>query len=99
MRRRRSTGRGRLALLVAPLALVLTGCSAKDWERDLRFGWPTGVTKQGEEMRDIQHLAVRQGDLAAGILLEINLRNGGAHRIQDLGPAGYKLDTIDAERD
>jgi cytochrome c oxidase subunit 2 len=33
------------------LALVLTGCSAKDWERDLRFGWPTGVTKQATEMR------------------------------------------------
>jgi len=30
---------------------VLTGCSAKDWERNLRFGWPTGVTKQGTEMR------------------------------------------------
>jgi cytochrome c oxidase subunit 2 len=51
VRRRRWTGRGRLALLVAPLALVLTGCSAKDWERNLRFGWPTGVTKQAEEMR------------------------------------------------
>lgn len=51
MRRRRWAGRGRLALLVAPLALVLTGCSAKDWERNLRFGWPTGVTKQAEEMR------------------------------------------------
>jgi cytochrome c oxidase subunit 2 len=33
------------------LALVLTGCSAKDWERDLRFGWPTGVTKQATRMR------------------------------------------------
>jgi cytochrome c oxidase subunit 2 len=33
------------------LALVLTGCSAKDWERNLRFGWPTGVTKQATEMR------------------------------------------------
>ena len=37
--------------MVAPLALVLSGCSAKDWERDLRFGWPTGVTKQATEMR------------------------------------------------
>jgi cytochrome c oxidase subunit 2 len=33
------------------LALVLTGCSAQDWERNLRFGWPTGVTKQATEMR------------------------------------------------
>jgi cytochrome c oxidase subunit 2 len=31
--------------------LVLAGCSAKDWERDLRFGWPTGVTKQATRMR------------------------------------------------
>jgi len=31
--------------------LVLSGCSAKDWERDLRFGWPTGVTKQATRMR------------------------------------------------
>ena len=30
---------------------MLSGCSAKDWERDLRFGWPTGVTKQAERMR------------------------------------------------
>jgi cytochrome c oxidase subunit 2 len=31
--------------------VVLTGCSAQDWERKLRFGWPTGVTKQSTEMR------------------------------------------------
>ena len=31
--------------------LMLSGCSAKDWERDLRFGWPTGITKQGTRMR------------------------------------------------
>jgi len=37
--------------LTAPLALVLSGCSAHDAERNLRFGWPTGVTKQAEEMR------------------------------------------------
>jgi cytochrome c oxidase subunit II len=35
----------------ALLALALTGCSASDWERNLRFGWPTGVTKQGTQMR------------------------------------------------
>jgi cytochrome c oxidase subunit 2 len=33
------------------LALALTGCSAHDAEKKLRFGWPTGVTKQGTEMR------------------------------------------------
>jgi cytochrome c oxidase subunit 2 len=31
--------------------VLLTGCSAGDWERNLRFGWPTGVTKEGTEMR------------------------------------------------
>ncbi|HEY2166692.1 MAG TPA: cytochrome c oxidase subunit II [Jatrophihabitantaceae bacterium] len=50
--RRRRWGRGvRLALLTGALSLLLTGCTAHDAERDLRFGWPTGVTKQGEEMR------------------------------------------------
>jgi cytochrome c oxidase subunit II len=49
---RRTWARGsRFALLFAALVVVLTGCSAKEWERNLRFGWPTGVTKQGEEMR------------------------------------------------
>lgn len=37
--------------LLGLLALVLTGCSASDWEKKLRFGWPTGVTKQAHEMR------------------------------------------------
>jgi cytochrome c oxidase subunit 2 len=50
--RRRRWGRGgRLALLVGPLAVVLTGCSVRDAEAKLRFGWPTGVTNQAEEMR------------------------------------------------
>jgi cytochrome c oxidase subunit 2 len=40
-----------MALLVGSLALLLSGCSAHSLERDLRFGWPTGVTKQAEEMR------------------------------------------------
>ena len=50
--RRRGWARGsRIAVLLGSLTLVLAGCSAKDWERDLRFGWPTGVTKQAERMR------------------------------------------------
>jgi cytochrome c oxidase subunit 2 len=40
-----------LALLVGSLTLLLTGCSFHDAEKKLRFGWPTGVTKQAEEMR------------------------------------------------
>ncbi|MEO8889062.1 MAG: cytochrome c oxidase subunit II [Jatrophihabitantaceae bacterium] len=51
MHRRRWARGGRVAVLVAALALVLTGCSAHDAEKRLRFGWPTGVTKQGVEMR------------------------------------------------
>lgn len=41
----------RVALLVGSLALVLTGCSVQDAEKKLRFGFPTGVTKQAERMR------------------------------------------------
>jgi cytochrome c oxidase subunit 2 len=40
----------RLGLLVVT-AVALTGCSAHDLESKLRFGWPTGVTKQAERMR------------------------------------------------
>jgi cytochrome c oxidase subunit 2 len=42
---------GRFVLLAGALAFLLTGCSAKDWERNLRFGWPTGVTEQATKMR------------------------------------------------
>jgi cytochrome c oxidase subunit 2 len=42
---------GRIALLAGALVLVLTGCSVKDAESKMRFGFPTGVTKQGERMR------------------------------------------------
>ncbi|MEO6885406.1 MAG: cytochrome c oxidase subunit II [Jatrophihabitantaceae bacterium] len=51
MRRRRWARGGKLALLVGPLALVLSGCSAHDVEKKLRFGWPTGVTEQATKMR------------------------------------------------
>jgi cytochrome c oxidase subunit II len=51
VRRSRLARGGRAAVLIASAALVLTGCSAKEWERNLRFGWPTGATKQGIEMR------------------------------------------------
>jgi cytochrome c oxidase subunit 2 len=51
VRRRRWTRGSRAVLLIVAPALVLTGCSAHDVERNLRFGWPTGVTKQAEQMR------------------------------------------------
>jgi cytochrome c oxidase subunit II len=51
VRRRRWARSGRLALLVGSLALVLTGCSAHDVEKKLRFGFPTGVTRQAEKIR------------------------------------------------
>jgi cytochrome c oxidase subunit II len=41
----------RAVVLLGALTVALTGCSAHDAEKYLRFGWPTGVTKQAEEMR------------------------------------------------
>ncbi len=51
MRRTRWARGGRKAALLGVLAVLLTSCSASDWERDLRFGWPTGVTSQATRMR------------------------------------------------
>jgi cytochrome c oxidase subunit 2 len=51
VRRTRWVRAGRTAALLAPLALVLTGCSTDQWERNLRFGFPTGVTTQAHEIR------------------------------------------------
>ena len=51
MRRRRWVHVTRLGVLIGSAALVLTGCSSSDIEKKLRFGWPTGVTKQAEKMR------------------------------------------------
>jgi cytochrome c oxidase subunit 2 len=45
--------RGPIALLVGISALALSGCSVHQAELDMRFGWPTGVTKQGQEMRTL----------------------------------------------
>jgi cytochrome c oxidase subunit 2 len=42
---------GGIALLAGALALVLSGCSVQDAESKLRFGFPTGVTKQAERIR------------------------------------------------
>ncbi len=51
VRRRRWARGGRIASVLALCSLALTGCSTAQWERNLRFGWPTGVTKQGEKAR------------------------------------------------
>ncbi|MDT4942674.1 MAG: cytochrome c oxidase subunit [Pseudonocardiales bacterium] len=51
MRRRRWVRGGRATVLLAALTLVLTGCSAQDWERNLRFGFPTGATKEATQIR------------------------------------------------
>jgi cytochrome c oxidase subunit 2 len=40
-----------LLLLLGALTLVLTSCSVNDAQKKLRWGWPTGVTKQAERMR------------------------------------------------
>lgn len=49
------TFRSRLSRLglLAGSTLLLTGCSAHEWEAKLRFGWPTGVTKQADRMRTL----------------------------------------------
>ena len=49
--RRRWSRPVRAGLLLGFTALVVSSCSAHDAEKKLRFGWPTGVTKQGTEMR------------------------------------------------
>jgi cytochrome c oxidase subunit 2 len=46
--RRRRWGAGLSAVLAV---MLLSGCSATDFEHKLRFGWPTGVTQQGTRMR------------------------------------------------
>ena len=53
MRRRRWVRGGRATVLLGSLAVLLTGCSRADWERNLRFGFPTGVTKQSTEIRQL----------------------------------------------
>ena len=47
----RWTRRASIALILASATLLLSGCSFHDAEKHLRFGWPTGVTKQAESMR------------------------------------------------
>jgi cytochrome c oxidase subunit II len=42
----------RYALIVGA-AVLLTGCSAHQAEAKMRFGWPTGVTHQGDRMRTL----------------------------------------------
>ncbi|MEO9236724.1 MAG: hypothetical protein ABI418_01405, partial [Jatrophihabitantaceae bacterium] len=39
--------------LIAGSAILLTGCSAHDAEAKMRFGWPTGVTRQADRMRTL----------------------------------------------
>ena len=51
MRAKRAARYAVSALSLTAIGLLLGGCSAKQWERDLRFGWPTGVTKQATRMR------------------------------------------------
>jgi cytochrome c oxidase subunit 2 len=51
VRRSRWTRGGFLALILVSCTLLLSGCSVQDMEKHLRFGWPTGVTKQAERMR------------------------------------------------
>ncbi|UQX87254.1 cytochrome c oxidase subunit II [Jatrophihabitans telluris] len=52
MQRSLRSGLSKLGLL-AGTAVLLSGCTAHDWEMKLRFGWPTGVTKQADRMRTL----------------------------------------------
>jgi len=51
VQRRRWTRAVRLSALLGFAAVILSACSSGDVEKKLRFGWPTGVTKQAEKMR------------------------------------------------
>jgi cytochrome c oxidase subunit 2 len=51
VRRRRWLGRSRVGVLLGLLSVLLSGCSQNEWLKRLRFGWPSGVTKQAHEMR------------------------------------------------
>lgn len=53
MQRRRWVRVSTRAALGGALLLLLTSCSTSDIEQHLRFGWPTGVTKQAERMREL----------------------------------------------
>jgi cytochrome c oxidase subunit II len=51
VRRSRWTRGGLIALILVSSTLLLSGCSFSDAEKHLRFGWPSGITKQAERMR------------------------------------------------
>jgi cytochrome c oxidase subunit 2 len=51
VRRRRWARGSSAALILGTLTLLLSGCSVDGAQKDLRFGWPTGVTRQAERMR------------------------------------------------
>jgi cytochrome c oxidase subunit 2 len=53
VRGRRWVRLARLALGTAVLMVTMTACSTDQIKDDLRFGWPSGITKQGERMRSL----------------------------------------------
>lgn len=86
MRRIRWRRGGLLALIVVAASLVLSGCSVRGAEADLRFGWPTGVTKQAERMRVLWTwsgvAALCLGAIVWGLIFWCCLR----YRKRDKGP-------------
>jgi cytochrome c oxidase subunit 2 len=64
--------------LLAGSAVLLTGCSAHDWEMKLRFGWPTGVTHQADRMRTLwtwsSVAALIVGGIVWGLIFWVCLR-------------------------
>jgi cytochrome c oxidase subunit II len=53
VRGRRWVQRARLGVGAAVLMVTMTACSTDQIKDDLRFGWPSGITKQGERMRTL----------------------------------------------
>ncbi|WP_375474974.1 cytochrome c oxidase subunit II [uncultured Jatrophihabitans sp.] len=76
------------------MAVLLTGCSASDWERNLRFGWPTGATRQGTEMRVLWTwtgvTALALGIVVWGLIFWCCIRYRAGKRAEDYLPRQTK---------
>ena len=87
-----------MATLLGALALLLGGCSASDWERDLRFGWPTGVTSQATKMRVLWTwagvTALALGVIVWGLIFWAFIRYRKKDRADDFVPRQTKYNFV-----
>ena len=78
--------------------MLLTGCSASDWERDLRFGWPTGVTSQATRMRVLWTwagvVALTLGVIVWGLIFWAIIRYRRRGRPNDVIPRQTKYNAL-----